>query len=133
MKNILIVFVCIVCWELVIRKRRQLFEFLYPVSETRKVDLEFRDERITLKFVSGDSLQKASISLVLSGGEYARLWVGEFPYIVWLKAGKPWVARFQGNQWRFEGKGADVNSYLNQTEWRADLFHRLLSDSEPGI
>ena len=105
MKNILIVFVCIVMLGACNKKEKTTFEFLYPVSETRKVDLEFRDERITLKFVSGDSLQKASISLVLSGGEYARLWVGEFPYIVWLKAGKPWVARFQGNQWRFEGKG----------------------------
>ena len=114
MKNILIVFVCIVMLGACNEKEKTTFEFLYPVSETRKVDLEFRDERITLKFVSGDSLQKASISLVLSGGEYARLWVGEFPYIVWLKAGKPWVARFQGNQWRFEGKGADVNSYLNK-------------------
>lgn len=73
MKNILIVFVCIVMLGACNKKEKTTFEFLYPVSETRKVDLEFRDERITLKFVSGDSLQKASISLVLSGGEYARL------------------------------------------------------------
>ena len=64
MKNILIVFVCIVMLGACNKKEKTTFEFLYPVSETRKVDLEFRDERITLKFVSGDSLQKASISLV---------------------------------------------------------------------
>ena len=69
MKNILIVFVCIVMLGACNKKEKTTFEFLYPVSETRKVDLEFRDERITLKFVSGDSLQKASISLVLSGGK----------------------------------------------------------------
>ena len=50
MKNILIVFVCIVMLGACNKKEKTTFEFLYPVSETRKVDLEFRDERITLKF-----------------------------------------------------------------------------------
>lgn len=68
MKNILIVFVCIVMLGACNKKEKTTFEFLYPVSETRKVDLEFRDERITLKFVSGDSLQKAQFHLYCQEG-----------------------------------------------------------------
>ena len=33
--------------------------------------------------------------------------------VIWLEAGKPWIAKFEGNQWYFAGKGADVNNYLN--------------------
>ena len=36
------------------------------------------------------------------------------PYVIWLEAGKPWIAKFEGNQWYFAGKGADVNNYLNK-------------------
>ena len=36
------------------------------------------------------------------------------PYVIWLEAGKPWTARFEGNRWFFEGVGANVNNYLNK-------------------
>lgn len=113
-KNILIVLGCAFVLSACGKSRETTFELLFPANEKRKVDLEFRDERMTLAFVQGDSLQKASVSFALSGGEYARLWVGDLPYVIWLESGKPWLARFEGNQWYFEGKGANVNNYLNK-------------------
>ena len=34
--------------------------------------------------------------------------------VIWLEAGKPWTARFEGNRWFFEGVRANVNNYLNK-------------------
>lgn len=96
------------------RARKRRLNFYFPANETRKVDLEFQGQRTPLTFVPGDSLRVASVSLALSGGEYACLWVGELSYLVWVEKGKPWTARFKGNQWYFEGKGAEANNYLNK-------------------
>ena len=113
-KNIVVVLACIFMFGACSKIEETTFKFLFPANETRKVDLEFRDQRTTLTFVREDSLQVASVSLALSGGKYACLWVGEMPYVIWLEAGKPWAARFEGNRWFFEGVGANVNNYLNK-------------------
>ncbi len=113
-KNIVVVLACIFMFGACSKSEETTFKFLFPANETRKVDLEFRDQRTTLTFVREDSLQVASVSLALSGGKYACLWVGEMPYVIWLEAGKPWAARFEGNRWFFEGVGANVNNYLNK-------------------
>lgn len=78
------------------RARKRRLNFYFPANETRKVDLEFQGQRTPLTFVPGDSLRVASVSLALSGGEYACLWVGELSYLVWVEKGKPWTARFKG-------------------------------------
>ena len=113
-KNIVVVLACIFMFGACSKSEETTFKFLFPANETRKVDLGFRDQRTTLTFVREDSLQVASVSLALSGGKYACLWVGEMPYVIWLEAGKPWAARFEGNRWFFEGVGANVNNYLNK-------------------
>ena len=91
------------------------FKFLYPKEEKRGVELEIADERKALEFQSGDSLSRAELTLKLSGGQYARLWVGDLPYTVWLEAGKPWTADFKWRGWRFTGEGAAACDYLNQS------------------
>ena len=113
-QNIVVVLACIFMFGACSKSEETTFKFLFPANETRKVDLEFRDQRTTLTFVREDSLQVASVSLALSGGKYACLWVGEMRYVIWLEAGKPWAARFEGNRWFFEGVGANVNNYLNK-------------------
>ena len=113
-KKIMIVLACILMSGVRDKSEDTTFKFLFPANETRKVDLEFQDQRTTLTFVPWDSLRVASVSLALSGGKYACLWVGEMPYVIWLEAGKPWTARFEGNRWFFEGVGANVNNYLNK-------------------
>lgn len=112
-KKIMIVLACILMSGVRDKSEDTTFKFLFPANETRKVDLEFQDQRTTLTFVPWDSLRVASVSLALSGGKYACLWVGEMPYVIWLEAGKPWTARFEGNRWFFEWVGANVNNYLN--------------------
>ena len=91
-KNIVVVLACIFMFGACSKSEETTFKFLFPANETRKVDLGFRDQRTTLTFVREDSLQVASVSLALSGGKYACLWVG----------------------WFFEGVGANVNNYLNK-------------------
>ncbi len=113
-KNMLVIFVCFLMLAACDLNEKTTFEVLFPVEETRNVDLEFRNERATLEFVLGDSLRKSVITIPVSGEQYARLWVGDMPYVIWLEAGKPWIAKFEGNQWYFAGKGADVNNYLNK-------------------
>lgn len=122
-KNILVSFVCVLLLAACTANDRTTFEFLFPKNETRKVDLELEGELVRLVFEGGDSLQKSSALIPVSKGQYARLWVGEMPYVIWLEAGKPWIARFEGNRWFFEGEGADVNNYLNKYLCRANLFH----------
>ena len=113
-KNMLVIFVCFLMLAACDLNEKTTFEVLFPVEETRNVDLEFRNERATLEFVLGDSLRKSVITIPVSGEQYARLWVGDMPYVIWLEAGRPWIAKFEGNQWYFAGKGADVNNYLNK-------------------
>ena len=71
-KKIMIVLACILMSG-VRDKSDTTFKFLFPANETRKVDLEFQDQRTTLTFVPWDSLRVASVSLALSGGKYACL------------------------------------------------------------
>lgn len=89
------------------------FRFLYPVKESRKVELEMAGGRQALMFAEGDTVREAVVALPLSGGEYARLWVGDMPYVVWMEAGKAWTATFRWNTWSFEGEGSAINKYLN--------------------
>lgn len=90
------------------------FKLVYPISETRNVRLETTSGWKDLFFVEGDSVQEAVVRLSLTGGEYARLWVGDMSYSIWLEGEKPWTARFKWNEWHFEGEGASINNYLNE-------------------
>ena len=99
------------------------FTFLYPATEKRTVELEVAGERESLVFEVVDSLRRATVTLPLDGGEYARLWVGDMPYTVWMEAGKPWTAEFKWNAWRFTGEGAAANTYLNGHFRNGVLFY----------
>lgn len=114
MKNILVVFALTLLLGACNRNAETTFELLFPSDDARKVELETVDGRMSLDFVQKDSLRVGAFRLPLKGGEYARLWVGDLPYTVWLEEGKPWTARFKWNEWHFEGKGADINRYLNK-------------------
>ena len=114
MKNILVVFTLTLLFEACNRNAETTFELLFPSDDARKVELETVDGRMPLTFVQKDSLRGTSFQLPLKGGEYARLWVGDLPYTVWLEEGKPWTARFKWNEWHFEGEGAAINRYLNK-------------------
>ena len=76
-KNMLVIFVCFLMLAACDLNEKTTFEVLFPVEETRNVDLEFRNERATLEFVLGDSLRKSVITIPVSGEQYARLWVGD--------------------------------------------------------
>ena len=90
------------------------FKLVYPISETRNVRLETTSGWKSLVFGEGDSVQETVVQLSLTGGEYARLWVGDMSYSIWLEGEKPWIARFKWNEWHFEGEGASINNYLNE-------------------
>lgn len=61
-KNIIIVFACILMSGACDKSEETTFKFLFPANETRKVDLEFQGQRTPLTFVPGDSLRVASVS-----------------------------------------------------------------------
>ena len=71
-KNMLVIFVCFLMLAACDLNEKTTFEVLFPVEETRNVDLEFRNERATLEFVLGDSLRKSVITIPVSGEQYAR-------------------------------------------------------------
>ena len=79
-KKIMIVLACILMSGVRDKSEDTTFKFLFPANETRKVDLEFQDQRTTLTFVPWDSLRVASVSLALSDAKYTCLCVGEKPY-----------------------------------------------------
>ena len=95
------------------REEATTFTFRYPMDERRTVELETADGRESLAFAVADTLLRAAVTLPLSGGEYARLWVGDQFRTVWMEAGRPWTAEFRWNEWRFTGEGAAANAYLN--------------------
>ena len=69
-KNMLVIFVCFLMLAACDLNEKTTFEVLFPVEETRNVDLEFRNERATLEFVLGDSLRKSVITIPVSGEQY---------------------------------------------------------------
>ncbi len=93
--------------------RETTFELLLPLDDGRTVDLETVNGRTALEFVVADSSRKASFVLPLKGGEYARVWIGDLPLIVWVEAGKPWIADLKWKELHFKGAGADINNYLS--------------------
>ncbi len=90
------------------------FKVVFPVGEKRKVELEtVEGGRRAIVFEVKDSIREGVMVLPLSRGVFARLWVGDMPYTVWMRPGKPWCATFMWNEWLFEGEDVDVNGYLN--------------------
>lgn len=94
-------------------ERTTTFTFLCPTNEHRAMAVETAGGRTALTFEAGDSARQALLTLPLRGGEYARLWVGDLPYTVWMEEGRPWTAEFKWNTWQFTGEGAAENRYLN--------------------
>ena len=89
------------------------FELALPIDDNRSVDVETANGRESLTFQLSDSSRKASFGLSLAGGEYARLWVGDLPFLVWVENEKPWSAELKWNELHFKGPGEEINSYLN--------------------
>ena len=81
-----------------------------PGGHVSGVALEL-NERIVELGVNGEGKVQAKIPV--SGGEYARLWIGQGWFPVWLEPDKPWQAKVDNNGAYFEGAGAAINTYLN--------------------
>ena len=84
------------------------FELALPIDDNRSVDVETANGRESLTFQLSDSSRKASFGLSLAGGEYARLWVGDLPFLVWVENEKPWSAELKWNELHFIFSSIDV-------------------------
>ena len=114
MRNCLIGLVLWVVLSACGREKNTMFKVVFPVGEKRKVELETVDGgRRAIAFEVKDSLREGVVELPLSRGVFARLWVGDMPYTVWMRPGKSWCATFMWNKCLFEGEDVDVNGYLN--------------------
>ena len=113
MKNSVIVGCLMLLLTACCKHAETTFELALPGDDDRSVDVETADGREALTFQLSDSLRKASFGLSLAGGEYARLWVGDLPFLVWVENEKPWSAELKWNELHFKGPGEEINSYLN--------------------
>lgn len=113
MKNSVIVGCLMLLLTACCKHAETTFELALSGDDNRSVDIETADEREALTFQLSDSLRKASFGLSLAGGEYARLWVGDLPFLVWVENEKPWSAELKWNELHFKGPGEEINSYLN--------------------
>ena len=95
-------------------ERETTFVFRMPADDDRPVEVELPGSRQRLEFAVADTVREAVFSTALDGGEYARVWVGDMPAVVWMEAGRPWTATLKWNEWRFEGAGAAESGYLNR-------------------
>ena len=123
MKNWMFVFILMVLFHACGGHAETAFTFSLPLDDERIVVLETASERIPLTLERGDSLRTTSFALALNGGEYARIWVGDFAFTVWLEDGNPWTTKLKWNELHFEGAGADINNYLNR-RWMHEIYFR---------
>jgi len=98
------------------------FKVVVPRGEKRTIELETVDTRQPFIFEEYDSIRVGVVKITLSRGKFARLWVGDMPYAVWVKPGKGWTATFKWNKWAFDGEDSDINGYLNTSQGRQMYF-----------